>query len=85
MTYTAFTAEQLAQVASADMQQSVALRHWLRDARYRGCQQRKLSLVLTCSRDSYRLCRDCDARLERSVDEGSGQQCGCADMRGHRT
>lgn len=85
MSYTNFTAEQLAQVARADSQQSELLRYWLLTARDRHCDHSNLGRVSTIGRGSYRACRDCGARLEHSVDEVSSQRCGCAGMRGYRT
>jgi hypothetical protein len=78
MSYTTFTAEQLAQVARADMQQSELLRYWLPTARDRHCDHSNLSRVLATGRGFYRACRDRCARLEYSLDEGSTQRRACA-------
>ena len=78
MTCTSFTAEQLAQVAQADVQQSVLLRYWLQTGRDWHCDHSNLSRVIAIGRGSYRVCRDCGARLEYSLDEGSTQRRACA-------
>ena len=77
MSYTTFTAEQLAQAARADLQQSEILRYWL-TARDRHCDHSNLGRVFTTGRGSYRACRDCGARLEYSLDEGATQRRSCA-------
>ena len=81
MSYTDFTAEQLAQVARADTQQSEILRYWLLTARDRHCDHSNLGRVYTTGRSSYRACRDCGARLECSLEEGSIQRRACAGAR----
>ncbi len=78
MSYTNFTAVQLAQVARADMQQNELLRYWLLSARDRHCDHSNLGRVFTAGRSSDRVCRDCGARLEHSLDEGSTQRRACA-------
>jgi hypothetical protein len=80
MRYTTFTAEQLAQVARADMQQSELLRYWLLIARDRTCHN-SIGRVFTSGRASCRAFRDCGARLETSLDDGSIQRRPCAGSR----
>jgi hypothetical protein len=80
MSYANFTAEQLAQEARADMQQSEILRFWLQSARG-PCDNSNVSRVPTTGRNSDRACRDYGAGLKYSLDEGSIQQSACAGAR----
>jgi len=80
MSHSDFTAEQLAQVAHADTQQTKLLRSWLITAHDRRCD-RNNSHVSRTGRGSSRPCRECAARLEYSLDDGAIDRRVCAAVR----
>jgi len=77
MSYTSFTAEQLAQEARADRQQSEVLHNWLLAERERNCQHSNCR-VFTNGRRSSRPCRDFAVMLEYPLDELSIRRHACA-------